>query len=64
MDTVEKEAPQVDSGEQFFKVREIADRYKVHEDTVRRWIKARDLEVQRIGGVIRISASELSRLRD
>jgi excisionase family DNA binding protein len=43
----------------FFTIPEVAERLSVATRTVRRWIKADDLVVHRIGGVIRIAESDL-----
>ena len=43
----------------FFTIAEVAERLNVSTRTVRRWIKAEDLIAHRIGGVLRISESDL-----
>jgi excisionase family DNA binding protein len=43
----------------FFTIAEVAERVHVGSRTVRRWIKAGDLVVHRIGGVIRIAEGDL-----
>jgi excisionase family DNA binding protein len=43
----------------FFTISEVADRLQVAARTVRRWIKAGDLVVHRIGGVLRIAESDV-----
>jgi len=43
----------------FFTIAEVADRLHVATRTVRRWIKADDLVVHRVGGVVRIAESDL-----
>jgi excisionase family DNA binding protein len=43
----------------FFTITEVADRLGVATRTVRRWIKAGELVVHRIGGVVRIAESDL-----
>ena len=45
--------------DRFFTISEVADRLQVAARTVRRWIKAGDLVVHRIGGVVRIAESDL-----
>jgi excisionase family DNA binding protein len=45
----------------FLTVKEVALLFRVSERTVRNWIKNRQLETRRIGGVIRIARSELDR---
>ncbi len=50
--------------EELFTVREVAQRLKVHEETVRRWLGAGDLKGYRPGGKKtgwRIAASDLER---
>jgi excisionase family DNA binding protein len=43
----------------FFTIAEVAERLHVATRTVRRWIKADDLVVHRVGGVVRIAESDL-----
>jgi excisionase family DNA binding protein len=43
----------------FFTIAEVAERVHVAPRTVRRWIKADDLVVHRIGGVVRIAEGDL-----
>jgi len=50
--------------EELFTVREVAERLKVHEETVRRWLGAGELKGYRPGGKKtgwRIAASDLDR---
>ena len=44
---------------QFFTIAEVAERLQVATRTVRRWIKAGDLVVHRVGGVVRIAELDL-----
>ena len=44
---------------QFFTIAEVAERLQVAPRTVRRWIKAGDLIVHRVGGVVRIAEGDL-----
>jgi excisionase family DNA binding protein len=44
---------------QFFTIAEVAERLHVATRTVRRWIEAGHLVAHRIGGVVRISESDL-----
>lgn len=43
----------------FFTIAEVAERLHVATRTVRRWIKADDLVVHRVGGVVRIAEDDL-----
>jgi excisionase family DNA binding protein len=43
----------------FFTIAEVAERLHVDARTVRRWIKANQLVVHRVGGVVRISERDL-----
>jgi len=43
----------------FFTIAEVAERLHVATRTVRRWIKAGDLVVHRVGGVVRIAEDDL-----
>jgi excisionase family DNA binding protein len=43
----------------FFTIPEVAERVRVCPRTVRRWIEAGHLVLYRIGGVVRISESDL-----
>jgi excisionase family DNA binding protein len=43
----------------FFTIAEVAERLNVATRTVRRWIKAGDLVVYRLGNVVRIAESDL-----
>ncbi len=43
----------------FFTIAEVAERLHVATRTVRRWIKANDLVVHRVGGVVRIAERDL-----
>ena len=43
----------------FFTIAEVAERLHVATRTVRRWIKADDLVVHRVGGVVRIAERDL-----
>jgi excisionase family DNA binding protein len=43
----------------FFTIAEVAERLHVATRTIRRWIKADDLVVHRVGGVVRIAESDL-----
>ena len=43
----------------FFTIAEVAERLNVASRTIRRWIKAGDLVVHRIGGVVRIAEGDL-----
>jgi excisionase family DNA binding protein len=43
----------------FFSIAEIAERLHVNARTVRRWIKAKELVVHRVGSVVRISERDL-----
>jgi excisionase family DNA binding protein len=43
----------------FFTIAEVAERLHVASRTVRRWIKADDLVVHRVGGVVRIAERDL-----
>jgi excisionase family DNA binding protein len=43
----------------FFTIAEVAERLNVATRTVRRWIKADDLVVHRVGGVVRIAEGDL-----
>lgn len=43
----------------FFTIAEVAERLQVVPRTVRRWIKAGDLAVHRIGNVVRIAEGDL-----
>jgi excisionase family DNA binding protein len=43
----------------FSTIAEIAERLHVNARTVRRWIKANELVVHRVGSVVRISESDL-----
>jgi excisionase family DNA binding protein len=43
----------------FFTIAEVAERLQVAPRTVRRWIKAGDLIVHRVGGVVRIAEVDL-----
>ena len=42
----------------FFTIAEVAERLRVATRTVRRWIKAGDLVVHRVGGVVRIAEDD------
>jgi excisionase family DNA binding protein len=53
--------PSTAAPEQFFTVAETADRWKVHERTVRRLIASGDLKVVRVRSAIRIRGSELEK---
>lgn len=50
------------NGEEFYSVKDVADKLKVSERTVWRWIADKRLMVIRIGGVVRISISEIDKL--
>jgi excisionase family DNA binding protein len=54
-----KVAPHAGDNIRFFTIAEVADRVHVAPRTVRRWIKAGDLVVHRIGGVVRIAEGDL-----
>lgn len=43
----------------FFTIAEVAERLRVSTRTVRRWIRAGDLVVHRVGGIIRIAEGDL-----
>jgi excisionase family DNA binding protein len=43
----------------FFTIAEVAERLNVATRTVRRWIKADDLIVHRVGGVVRVAEGDL-----
>jgi excisionase family DNA binding protein len=43
----------------FFTITEVAESLHVATRTVRRWIKAEDLPVHRVGGVVRIAEGDL-----
>ncbi len=43
----------------FFTIAEVAERLNVATRTVRRWIKADDLVVHRVGGVVRVGEGDL-----
>jgi excisionase family DNA binding protein len=43
----------------FFTIAEVAESLHVATRTVRRWIKAEDLAVHRVGGVVRIAEADL-----
>lgn len=43
----------------FFTIAEVAERLNVATRTVRRWIKAGDLIVHRVGAVVRIAEDDL-----
>jgi excisionase family DNA binding protein len=45
--------------DQFWTIAQVADRLQVATRTVRRWINGGELVVHRIGGVVRISESDL-----
>ena len=47
----------------FYTVTEVAELLQVHEQTIRRMIKAKKLEHYKVGAQMRISASELERLK-
>jgi len=42
-----------------FTISEVAERLHVATRTVRRWIRADDLTVHRVGGVVRIAEADL-----
>ena len=44
---------------EFFTIAEVAEGLHVAPRTVRRWIKAGDLVVHRVGGVVRIAEGDL-----
>lgn len=47
--------------ESFFGVRQIAQAFQVHPNTVRRWIEVGTLRAVRVGHLLRVSDSELKR---
>lgn len=50
------------SSDRYYTVEEVAARYKVHEDTVRRWYRERDLRIVKLGDrSVRIKQSDLVR---
>lgn len=52
-----------DFEKEFYTVTEVAELLKVHEQTIRRMIHAGKLEYYKVGSQMRISASELERLK-
>lgn len=40
-------------------IKQVSEMYKVHTNTVRRWIERDGLEVERIGKIIRIDPQKL-----
>ncbi len=48
-----------DDGIEFFTIAEIAEALRVSSRTVRRWVRANDLIVHKIGGAIRIAEGDL-----
>lgn len=47
-----------------YTIREVADDLRVHEETVRRWIRSGRLKVIRLGHrTVRITEEELSRIK-
>jgi excisionase family DNA binding protein len=50
--------------EEFLTISEVAERLKVNERTVRRWIESGDLKAHKIGNCVRISLADLHEFLD
>lgn len=46
--------------EKSYTIRELAEILKVHQNSIRRWIKSGKLKVNRVGGAIRITEKQLN----
>ena len=46
-----------------YTIKEVADKFSVHPNTVRKWIKNKTLEIIRKGNVIRISDEAIDRFK-
>ena len=50
------------AGQQYYSVKTVAKMFEISEKTLRRIIRDREIELIRIGGSIRLSESEISKL--
>jgi excisionase family DNA binding protein len=50
------------SNEKLYTVKEVAERFRCSDQTIRRMIKREEIDIIRIGGEIRIKESEVKRI--
>ncbi|WP_129408987.1 helix-turn-helix domain-containing protein [Marinitoga lauensis] len=49
-------------GKKFYSTKEVAERFEVHPDTIRRWIKRKKIKAKKIGVSYYVEESEIEKL--